>query len=275
MGNRIDYVALPGPLKVIHETVNPSRFQIPNSTFPVSCVYIGERVSRYPKSLDKDLDRANCLILYSYGNQEVSYNIDRVHTKLVSIAKALNVVFVVYDYPKYGKYMKNVAIERSEQNLYHSIESVYDHLLEKHPNKNILLWGRSIGTTAVCHLAKRQYEHGMPVAGMILESPPTSALSMFCPSLMSFFTHFPGDEFCNLEKAKGCNWNADTKLFEPNWGLTLVIHGRNDTVIPSYEGEKLAEACATSAFVIEDCGHDDIPVDQIINYVKTQWFQSL
>jgi uncharacterized protein len=97
-------------------------------------------------------------------------------------------------------------------------------------------FGQSLGGGAICLLARDR-----PLRALILQSTFTSldtlAASRFAPAFLL------RDHFDNLSVAK---------RFQ---GPMLVIHGRQDRLIPWQQGLRLASASAHATFRLYDCGH--------------------
>ena len=102
-----------------------------------------------------------------------------------------------------------------------------------------MIFGRSLGGGPALEVAKR-----LPIAGLILESAFLSAYRV-----TTRWPIFLGDRFNNLGKIRGVTCP------------TLIIHGRDDRVIPFYHAERLFAASAAtkkSELWIEFGGHNDL-----------------
>lgn len=106
----------------------------------------------------------------------------------------LNVNVFVYEYSGYShsEYIKpnkpSVAVKPSEDNLYADIEAAYQYLTNQHIHpRNIIVFGRSLGSGPSCHLAARHN-----VGGLVLISALTSILRVPLPWLR---ITIPGDMF--------------------------------------------------------------------------------
>jgi hypothetical protein len=98
-------------------------------------------------------------------------------------------------------------------------------------------FGQSLGGGAICLLAGDR-----PLLALILEST-FSSLDIFAAGYWapSFLLR---DHFDNL----------DTVEHFP--GPVLVIHGREDRLIPWQEGQRLADAAKHATFRLYECGHE-------------------
>ena len=109
----------------------------------------------------------------------------------------------------------------------------------KVPAKNIVLYGRSLGTGPSCYMAVKTAEQQRladpesavtsptdgPVGGLILHAP---FLSVFRVVIDTGCT-LPGDKFPNLD------------LINMVQSPTILVHGTNDQIVPFHHSEKLYE----------------------------------
>lgn len=126
-------------------------------------------------------------------------------------------VFAV-DYPGYGLSTGSP----SEKSVYAATEAAARHLQEtlKVPLASVVLYGRSLGGGPALELALHE-----PVAGLVLQSAFTSSYRV-----MTGIRLLPFDKFENLRKLPRVTCPV------------LVIHGRDDEVIPVAQGEALLAA---------------------------------
>ncbi len=112
----------------------------------------------------------------------------------------------------------------SEQGLYEDGISAINWVLEKNVDeKNIILYGESLGTGVATHLAQNK-----SYAGVILETPFTSMTD----AAKVFYPYIPvnlllKDKFENYKKIKNIN------------SPILVMHGELDKIVPFAMGEKI------------------------------------
>ena len=115
----------------------------------------------------------------------------------------------------------------SEQGLYEDGKSAIDWLLKKGINeKNLILYGESLGTGVATHLAQNKN-----FAGIILETPFTSMID----AAKTFYPYIPvnlllKDKFENYKKVKNIN------------SPILVMHGEADQIVPFSMGIKIYES---------------------------------
>lgn len=171
-------------------------------------------------------------ILYSHGNSEdigdISASLDAFRDKGFSV--------LAYDYRGYG----TSDGSPSEKNAYEDVEAVYQYLTGKLgcPPDRVIVLGRSLGGAVAMHLACSQ-----KVAGLILESTFVTAFRV-----VTRVQIFPFDRFRNIDKIKLVHCPV------------LIIHGRNDEVVPFWHGEKLFEAANEPKLKlwVDGAGHNDL-----------------
>ncbi len=114
----------------------------------------------------------------------------------------------------------------SEQGLYEDGKSAIDWLIKKGVSeKNLILYGESLGTGIATHLAQNKN-----FAGVILETPFTSMID----AAKKFYPYIPvklllKDKFENYKKIK----NIDSPI--------LIMHGEADQLVPFSMGKKIYE----------------------------------
>lgn len=175
---------------------------------------------------------ARFTLWYLHGNAEDLGNIERRLRKL----RDLGFSVFAYDYPGYGL----SSGSPSEKGIYESTRLALDFLRRTRgiaPEK-IIVYGRSMGGGAAVDLAVHE-----PVAGLILESAFTSVYRV-----LTHWRLLPFDQFENLRKISRVRCPV------------LVIHGRDDHVVPFYHGEALFDAVMTRKehLWVEFAGHNDL-----------------
>ena len=114
----------------------------------------------------------------------------------------------------------------SERGLYVDGKSAIDWLIKKGVDeKNLILYGESLGTGVASHLAQNKN-----YAGVILETPFTSMID----AAKNFYPYIPinlllKDKFENFKKVKNINIPI------------LVMHGEVDQIVPFSMGKKIYE----------------------------------
>jgi fermentation-respiration switch protein FrsA (DUF1100 family) len=176
-------------------------------------------------------------IIVAHGNAEV---IDYLPGEFEWI-RELGIGVLLVEFPGYGRSQGSP----SQKSITEVFTSAYDMLVERKDvdNNRIILFGRSVGSGAVCALSEKR-----PSAAMILISPFTSArffaTAYFAPGFLVL------DPFDNLSAVR----------HYPN--PVLVFHGEHDEIIPFSHGRTLTDAAATGELIGYPCGHNDLPPDQ-------------
>jgi fermentation-respiration switch protein FrsA (DUF1100 family) len=171
-------------------------------------------------------------ILYSHGNSEDIGDI----RKVLETFRDKGFSVLAYDYRGYG----TSGGRASEKNAYEDVEAVYEYLVGKlgcSPGQIIAL-GRSLGGAVAMHLACRE-----KLAGLILESSFITAFSV-----VTYVPLLPFDKFRNIDKIKEVQCPI------------LIIHGKDDRIVPFWHGKKLFEAANEPKleFWVGGAGHNDL-----------------
>lgn len=176
--------------------------------------------------------KAGKAIIYFHGNAEdigESYEAMLLHGAGYSV--------LVPEYPGYG-IMPGVPTERG---VYAVADEAYRFLTEAigMDPKDIVLFGRSIGSGPACYLAQKYAD----VGGIVLYSGFTSPYRT-----VTRVRIMPADPFPNLSRIGSI---ACPKLF---------IHGTHDSVVPYAHAVKMhAKADGRKRLVsVEQAGHDDM-----------------
>lgn len=117
------------------------------------------------------------------------------------------------------------------------------------PPKNIVLYGRSLGSGPSCFLASgtaQSEEYGGPVGGVILHAPFLSVYRIVVDTGCTVY----GDKFPNID-------------FVPTIrSPVILVHGTADQIVPFKHSERLYEALVPSArarpIFIEGMGHNNV-----------------
>ena len=172
----------------------------------------------------------NPLVIFGHGNGEV---IDYWVTALDGFReRGIGVLLV--EYPGYGR----SSGSPSEKSIRAVMDAAYDRIAAdpRVDRTRIVGFGQSLGGGAICLLAKDR-----SLRALILQSTFPS-LDIFAAGYWApaFLLH---DHFDSL---------GTVQHFA---GPVLVIHGRDDRLIPWEQGRRLASAAAHSTFRLYDCGH--------------------
>ena len=171
------------------------------------------------------------VLLYSHGNGETLDSIKPLLNKFIWMGYGV----MAYDYAGYG----NSTGYPGEKQSYLDIEAAYDYLVKKHKlaPKDIVIMGYSVGSGPSCYLAEK-----INSRALIIISGFASAAQVLLPFSVPF------DQFPNAERLKNCKVPL------------LIIHGRNDKIIPVRNGNKLfsSSAAPIREMYYTDAGHNDI-----------------
>ncbi len=173
-------------------------------------------------------------IIFAHGNAEL---IDFWPEKFRNLAH-LGIGVLLVEYPGYGRSEGTP----SQQSITEAFVAAYDLLVARKdvdPSR-IVLFGRSIGSGAVCALAEKR-----PSAALILMSAFVNTGSFVSTYLVPDF--LVRDPFDNLAVV--------SSYPEP----VLVIHGKNDKIIPYAHGVALYRAARQGKMFTCESGHNDCP----------------
>mmetsp|Transcript_62224 Transcript_62224/g.166965 ORF Transcript_62224/g.166965 Transcript_62224/m.166965 type:complete len:256 (-) Transcript_62224:13-780(-) len=188
-------------------------------------------------------DGASFTILFSHANAE---DLGHIVPHLKALSHVLQVNVLGYEYTGYGRSTGSP----SEKDCYYDIAAAYAYLLQERNAlpRDIILFGRSLGSGPTCELASRA-----EVGGVILQSAFTSCVRVAydvprTPPLL--------DAFCNLDKVGKID------------AAVLVVHGTHDDVVPTSHGKQLFRACRRPhrPLWVRGAGHNDIEVSHSKEY---------
>lgn len=169
-------------------------------------------------------------VIFAHGNGEV---VDDWISALHGFQeRGIGVLLV--EYPGYGR----SGGTPSEASIRAAMDAAYDRLVadSRVDRKRILGFGQSLGGGAICLLARDR-----ALRALILQSTFTSldefTARYWAPSFLL------RDHFDNLDSVRHFA------------GPVLVIHGREDRLIPWTQGQQLAAAAPRSTFRLYECGH--------------------
>lgn len=187
---------------------------------------------------------ARYTLLFSHGNAEdLGYL-----APFLSLLRDAGFAVLAYDYRGYGlsSPVKPTVVLAGEDE-----QAVFRHATQVLgiPASRIILHGRSVGSGPAIALATRE-----PVAGLVVESGFVSTYRV-----MTRWPLLPFDKFPNLELMPSVRCPV------------LVIHGRQDEIIPFWHGEALHAAAPQpkQAFWVDGAGHNDLTDVAWQSYVKS------
>ncbi len=188
----------------------------------------GERISAvYLPNPD-----AQFTILFSHGNAEDLGD----SLTFLQMYRDAGLAVLAYDYRGYG----TSTGRPTENGVYDDAASAYEYLTTqlKVPPDRVISMGRSVGCGPAIQLAATHR-----TAGLIAEAPFMSAFRV-----LTRVPLLPWDKFNNLREIR--------KVHVP----VLIIHGRNDEVVPFWHGQRVFRAAnEPKAFVaVDGAGHNDV-----------------
>lgn len=177
------------------------------------------------------------VLLFCHGNAgNISHRLDNVRHL---VRHGLGVM--LFDYRGYGRSTGSP----SEQGIYRDGRAVYEHLVREKgiPPERVVPFGRSLGAAVAVEAALRH-----PVRCVILESAFTSTKGMAREmGPFALFSFLAPAHYDNLGKVP----RIDAPL--------LIIHGREDEIVPFHMGEALYQAATEpkSFLPLDRAGHND------------------
>jgi fermentation-respiration switch protein FrsA (DUF1100 family) len=174
------------------------------------------------------------LLLFAHGNGELAdYWVDEFGPP-----RASGWAVLLLEYPGYGR-----SGGRPSEGAVRTVASAAYEWARRDPRidgRHIVAYGRSLGGAVAAGLAA---DRNLP--GLILESAFTSVRPFAAQfHVPAFLVRDPFDTLAALSVYRG---------------RLLVLHGRDDTIVPIAHGRALADAVAGSTFFELVCGHNDCP----------------
>lgn len=182
-------------------------------------------------------DKSKGLILYFHGNagdlsrwgEIASFFVDKGYDVLVM------------DYRTYGKSTGKL----SEKALYQDAQLFYQYALERYPESDIVLYGRSLGTGLATYLASEHQPQKL-----VLETPFYSLLEV----AKEKFPYLPVGSLLRYEFP---SYQYVQGLMSP----VYIFHGTADGVVPYESGRRLYEGIPIDEkqfFSVEGGGHNNL-----------------
>ena len=180
--------------------------------------------------------QARGVLLFCHGNAgNIAHRLDSIR-----LFHELGLSVLIFDYRGYG----HSSGRPTEQGTYLDVDSAWDYLVEKRailPGQ-IILFGRSLGAAIAADLASRQGG-----AAVILESAFTSV-----PDIAA--TLYPWLPVRWLSRYR---YDTEKKLADIHRPV-LIVHSRDDEIIPFANGERLFVAAHEPKQLLElRGGHND------------------
>ena len=208
------------------------------SEIPIPCLFL------HPESLNKT---KNFMIVF-HGNAEDIFSA-KIFAEALFKKTLMNIVLV--EYPGYSIYKGDSDADKNLENT----EIVYDFIKTKFnlSDKNIYIFGRSIGTSPAIYLASRRKPNALFVVSSF------TSIRAVAGNLVGPLKYLLKERFNSKEYIK----NVTCPI--------LFIHGQSDPLIPYKETVILKELCKCPFEVNlpEEMTHNDFDLDEdIINPVS-------
>ena len=193
----------------------------------------GRVESWYFRASDSSMQLPLPAMIIAHGNAEL---ID-YWLPIVSDIRDMGISVLLVEYPGYGR----SDGKPGEASLTETFITAYDSLISRPEidTARIVLFGRSIGTGAICALARAR-----PSAAMILMSPFSNISSLASDYYLPGF--LAKDKFDNLNIIRSYN------------NPVLFVHGSRDRLIPYKHSQKLLAASRNGELITYDRGHNDL-----------------
>ncbi|CAI5441668.1 unnamed protein product [Caenorhabditis angaria] len=214
----------------------------------------------YPKQQSKHSQLQDQVILFCQPNSsDLGGYLQPTFMNFLSYANYFEMDVFAFDYSGFG-YSSGSP---SEKNINSDVRAVYKKVRELCPEKRIVLFGFSIGTTAVIDLASSNPDD---LAGVILVAPFTSGIRLMTGKADDPKTCC-ADSFTSYDKIG----KIDCKV--------LICHGDSDEMIPLIHGLTLNEKLKNPApiAIIRGATHQNIlspshitTFDRILRFLKTE-----
>lgn len=181
------------------------------------------------------VDQPKGIIVYFHGN---AGNLAR-WGEVVEPFTAYGYELLIVDYRGYGK----STGRRSKQAMLSDAEMVYGVAANLWPQEQIIVYGRSLGSSFACHVAAN-----FQPARLILESPFYSVADV----ANELAWMYPVSKILSFNFQNG-------KIADQISASVTLIHGKEDRVVPISSGQKLAKALKqVDTHEIEGGGHNDL-----------------
>jgi len=176
------------------------------------------------------------VVLFFHGNAgNISHRLDSLR-----LFNALNLDTLIFDYRGYGRSDGKV----SEQGTYRDGEAAWRYLTEKRgiAASEIVIFGRSLGAAIATHVASRQTPGALILeSGFVSVPDMAAALYPWMPARRLARIKYPTGEYL---QAISCP--------------VLIVHSRDDEIIPFEQGRKLFEFAGEPKHFLElRGGHND------------------
>ncbi|MGH9553202.1 MAG: alpha/beta hydrolase, partial [Terriglobales bacterium] len=190
-------------------------------------------------------------VVFSHGN---GGNIAVREDTVSLLLKAGTSVFI-YDYRGYGKSQGAPDVEGICEDAIAAYD--YVHKVRQVPPEHIVLYGESLGVGVTTYLSTER-----KCAGMILQSGFAS-LSRIASEIFPVLALYPGPLLSNPPL-------DSIAVLSKSHAPVLIVHGRQDDVVPFKHGEDIYEAAVGPKVFVDlpACGHNDISCTAPAKYTE-------
>uniref|UniRef100_A0A1B6MDN9 AB hydrolase-1 domain-containing protein n=1 Tax=Graphocephala atropunctata TaxID=36148 RepID=A0A1B6MDN9_9HEMI len=183
------------------------------------------------------------VFLYLHGSAGTRTSPHRL--RLYRLVNQLDYHLVTFDYRGYGD---SSGVPLSESDLVQDAMTVFTWLRDRAVNGNIFVWGHSLGTGVGAHLANEIQNQGDKIKGIVLEAPFNNMEDECRVNLMaSVISSLPWFEDCFIKSLNENDLAFQSDKHLKNTSVpVLILHAKDDKIIPYSLAEKLCQAVVTS-----------------------------
>lgn len=196
------------------------------------------------------------VIVFCHGN---AGNIGTTKDFARSLARATECHVLFFDYPGYGL----SPGKSNETSACLAVRAVINHVLHQMciPASMCILFGQSIGTGIAAYGTKYAVNHYAAILGGLILMSPYLSIKQLAQSMTSFGS-------CILDRL---DTSANITYCQ---SPLLIIHGRQDRLIPVTHGESLLElaTCPKFSWFPDDADHNRFDFEQL-NHEVTIFIQ--
>jgi fermentation-respiration switch protein FrsA (DUF1100 family) len=177
-------------------------------------------------------DKARGVVLFCHGNAgNISHRLESLQ-----VFHRLGLDVFIFDYRGYGQSQGSPT----ERGTYEDVRAAWKYLTQERNllSGRIILFGRSIGGAIASNLA-REHTPGAVILESTFTSMPDLAADIYRLPLVRRFTRF--------------NYNTEEYIQEVDCPI-LIIHSRDDDIIPFSHGRRLSEMAAEPKRFLEITG---------------------
>lgn len=181
------------------------------------------------------------VVLFNHGNA------GNLTSRIPLLAALLDcgLSVLIYDYQGYGRSQGSASVDA----VVADGQAAYDWLVARKgwSGKDIIVFGESLGTGVASQIAATK-----PVSAIVLQSPYTSLIKLAREKLPFLYLYpcwlFPKQQLDSL------------KILSGSHAPLLLLHGRNDRLIPCSHSEAIFRAAPPEKklCLFQECGHNDL-----------------